>query len=77
MIHMPDRPVAVSYPTPKRPDDPLVIHAMCVCGDPNCAFTASDMYRWVWCKWQGGLPSFVSARDGWIDDTDPKYAEVM
>ena len=77
MIHMPDGAAkAVVQPCPRNPGDPLVVTAMCVCGDPYCGFTAATMTEWVWTKWQGGLPSYASA-PGWIDDTDPRYAKVL
>jgi hypothetical protein len=45
----------------------LIVSSMCVCGDENCAFTASNAYQWVWSKWAGGMPSYASAPE-WIDD---------
>lgn len=77
MIHMPDgAAVVVSQPSPRDPSAPVIVTCMCACGDADCAFSYADGYRWVWSKWEGGLPSYATPRDGWIDDTDPRYAEV-
>ncbi len=76
MIHMPDgAAVVVAQPSPKDLRAFLIVCAMCACGDPDCAFTATEGRHWVWSKWRPGMPSYVSGPD-WAGDNDPAVAEV-